>query len=138
MFDWLLQNKSLLIGIGVFSIITFIGSLILIPILIVNIKPDYFVKKKRDFKNLPKRYILFFSIGLVFKNILGVLFILAGIAMLVLPGQGVLTILIGISFIDFPGKRKLEIEIIQKEPVQKAINWIREKAGREPLIIPED
>ena len=69
---------------------------------------------------------------MVFKNILGVLFILAGIAMLVLPGQGVLTILIGISFIDFPGKRKLEIEIIQKEPVQKAVNWIREKAGKEP------
>ena len=70
------------------------------------------------------------------KNVAGLIFLLAGIAMLVLPGQGLLTILIGVSLLDFPGKRRLELYLVQKRPVLRAINWIREKAQRPPLIVP--
>jgi hypothetical protein len=138
MFDWILQNKDIIIAIGIISVITFVGSLIMIPVLVVNIREDYFIRKERDFKSMKKLEIFLYFAALVFKNILGILFILAGIAMLVLPGQGILTILLGVSLVNFPGKRKLELELVQREAVHKAINWIREKAGKKPLIIPED
>ena len=61
--------------------------------------------------------------------------LLAGIAMLVLPGQGVLTMLIGISLIDFPGKHTLEARMISQPLVLQTINKVREKFGRSPLVV---
>jgi hypothetical protein len=69
------------------------------------------------------------------KNIMGVLFVLAGIAMLILPGQGLLTILIGLMFLDFPGKYTLERKIVRQKKVHKSINWMRTKAKRPPVRV---
>ena len=73
---------------------------------------------------------------LVLKNLLGVILVLVGIAMLVLPGQGIITIIVGISLLNFPGKRKLELRIFRQRRVMRAVSWIRAKANRQPLIIP--
>ena len=62
--------------------------------------------------------------------------LVAGIAMLVLPGQGVLTIVIGIMLLDFPGKYRFERRLVAYGPVLKAINGIRRAARRQPLIVP--
>jgi hypothetical protein len=75
-------------------------------------------------------------IVLVVKNVLGLVFVLAGVAMLVLPGQGILTILIGLSLMNFPGKRTLERRFVQQPMVLQAINWMRRKAGQPPLTVP--
>ena len=61
---------------------------------------------------------------------------LAGIAMLALPGQGILTILVGITLLNFPGKRRLELRIVRQRRVLRAINWMRAKAKRPPLVLP--
>ncbi len=74
---------------------------------------------------------------LLVKNLLGLVLLLSGIAMLVLPGQGIITILIGISLLNFPGKRRLELKIVRQRPVFRAINWIRDRAGRPPLVLPD-
>ena len=58
--------------------------------------------------------------------------------MLVTPGQGVLTILVGLLFLDFPGKFALERRLVQMKPVLAAIVWVRTKAGRPPLELPEE
>jgi hypothetical protein len=84
-------------------------------------------------ENVPFFLYIFLQI---LKNILGALFVLAGVAMLVLPGQGILTILIGLSLTDFPGKRDLELKLIKKPSVYKAINWMRRKYKKPPLQIP--
>lgn len=42
------------------------------------------------------------------RNVLGAILLVAGIAMLVLPGQGVPTILISLGLMNFPGKYRLE------------------------------
>lgn len=68
------------------------------------------------------------------KIIIGVILLLCGIAMLVLPGQGLLTILVGLSLIPFPGKDKLELSILSKKSVRYSLNWIRRKANKEPFI----
>ena len=76
-------------------------------------------------------------VGLLVKNALGVVLVLMGLAMLVLPGQGVLTLLIGISLLDFPGKRGLERKIIRTPTVHRAMDAIRRRAGKPPLVLPE-
>ena len=69
------------------------------------------------------------------KNALGVVFVLAGVAMILLPGQGVLTILLGIMLTEFPGKYRFERWLVRRRAVLGAINWLRERAGRPPLIV---
>nr|ALS89104.1 putative transmembrane protein (PGPGW) [uncultured bacterium] len=75
-------------------------------------------------------------LGFVGKNLLGIVLILAGVAMLVLPGQGILSILIGLLLMDFPGKRALERRLVQQPSVWQAINWIRAKAHQPALQMP--
>jgi drug/metabolite transporter (DMT)-like permease len=70
------------------------------------------------------------------KNLLGIIFILAGVAMLILPGQGILTILLGIMLMNFPGKHTLERRIVQQPAVLRAINWMRTKANHPELKLP--
>jgi len=131
MADYLALAHNNLVWLGVFSVLSFIGSLIAIPIILVKIPADYFIEKPRH-----KHWSWLAVTGLIVKNILGIIFLLAGILMLFLPGQGLLTMLIGLSLLDFPKKRALEILIIRRPQVQKAINWLRHKSGRQPLLIP--
>jgi hypothetical protein len=65
---------------------------------------------------------------------LGLILILCGLAMLVLPGQGIITLLIGLSLVPFPGKDKLERNLLGRKSVQSTLNWIRIKANKEPFI----
>jgi hypothetical protein len=69
------------------------------------------------------------------KNLLGVVFILLGLAMLVLPGQGLLTLLIGVLLLNFPGKYRFERWLIQRPSIFRAVAWLRQRAGREQLEI---
>jgi putative transmembrane protein PGPGW len=73
----------------------------------------------------------------VCKNLVGLAFVLAGVAMLVLPGQGILTIVIGLSLMNFPGKHVLERYIVQQPSILRAINWMRHRAGQPPLKVPQ-
>jgi hypothetical protein len=70
--------------------------------------------------------------------VVGLVFLLAGFAMLFLPGQGILTMLIGISLMDFPGKRMLERKLVGRPAVLKTINMMRAKFDRPPLTVAED
>ena len=120
-----------------FSAVAFVGSLVFIPIVVARMRSDYFVRSDPTENSWFGRYPALRWTGLVVKNLLGVVFVLAGIAMLVLPGQGILTILIGMTLIDFPGKRALEVRIARQRHVLGAINWIRSKAKRPPLQVPK-
>ena len=133
LFAWMQENEILLWWLGAASILMFIGSLILIPYLVVRIPHDYFTRTHSLSDQLHQSHPLLRISGMLAKNLLGIIFIIAGIAMLVLPGQGILTILIGLMLMNFPGKYDLERRIIQKRPVLKAINWMRRKAHHRPL-----
>jgi hypothetical protein len=75
------------------------------------------------------------SVAVVLKNIIGFILLLAGIAMLVLPGQGVLTILIGVSLMDFPRKRDLEAWLIGERHVFSGVNRVRARFGKPPFVL---
>ena len=132
--DFITKNETLLWMLGIVSLITFLASLIIIPWLVVRIPVDYFAEKKRHRMPWANQHPVVRWTLLIIKNLFGVVFIILGIAMLVLPGQGLLTILIGIIFLNFPGKYRLERWLIQLKPVHRAVDWLHHRAGKEPLI----
>ncbi len=118
--------------LGIASVLMLVISAVLIPFLIVRLPVDFYVEdnhRRRLFQDWPVLRIIF----LVVKNTLGATLLIAGIMMLVLPGQGILTILAALALLNFPGKRTLEMRILHQPVVLKSINWLRLRAGREPL-----
>ena len=111
----------------------FVGTLVLIPILLIRLPADYFVS--RPILEWPSRHPLVHLLLVVGKNMLGALLIILGIAMLLLPGQGLLTVLLGIILMDFPGKRNLERRLIRYQPLLKTANWLRHRYDKPPFII---
>lgn len=121
--------------ITVLSAVTFIVSLLAIPWLIGSLSPDCFLRLSRKKQVLtpfsPWRILL---TGL--QNILGLLLLFAGIAMLFLPGQGLLTIIIGALLLSFPGKQKLIGALVSRPGMQRSMDWIRKKRKKPPFLWP--
>ena len=136
-FTWVRANSTLVWWMGGLSALTFVVTLIAIPFLVVRIPADYFAHENRERTLWADRHPVIRMILLIAKNAIGVTFVLAGIAMLVLPGQGLLTILIGLLLINFPGKYRLEKWLVTKTPVLKAANWLRKKSGHPPIQVLE-
>jgi len=135
--DWAHIHQTWVGGLSLLSVITFIATLLIIPMMVVKMPEDYFLYDKGHLKEFRRQHPIVRLFSVIFKNILGAVFIVAGVVMLILPGQGVLTILIGFTLVNFPRKRALERRIIQNQAVHKAVNWIRAKAGKPPVMVPE-
>lgn len=128
---------DVLISLTIASVIGFVGSLIAIPWILIRLPCDYFdMRVPRHW--MKDHHPILRLIGLIIKNCLGAVFLMAGFLMLFLPGQGVLTMLIGISFMDFPNKRKLEARIVGQPALLNAINRMRHKFNKSPLVVAED
>lgn len=117
-----------------FSVITIIASYGLIVIGMIKIPADYFsssyIKEIDSDKHFSVRWAAF-----IIKNVIGFLLIIAGIVMIFTPGPGVPTILLGLIMMDIPGKRPLEAKLIQRPMVLSAVNDLRAKYKRPPLIM---
>lgn len=129
------SNMNIVVGITSFSVVSFIGSLILIPYIIINMPSDYFVISRKEFINNRIKHPVLRLIVHFLKNFLGGIFLLVGIIMIFIPGQGLLTMLIGISLIDFPFKKELELKIISRKSIFKFVNKLRHKAGKASLVL---
>jgi hypothetical protein len=127
-------SHDVLVYLFIASIIGFVVSLIAIPFLLVRLPPHYF-DERHPRTWMAAHHPVLRVIGLVLKNFVGVVFLLAGVLMLFLPGQGVLTMLIGLSLTDFPGKRTLERKLIGQPAVLRTINKLRHRFNRPPLTI---
>ena len=137
MLEAIRAHETAILWIAGGSIVAFLATLIAVPWLILRIPPDYFAHRKRLRTPELRRHAVVRWVFLLGKNLLGYLLIVAGIAMLVLPGQGVLTILLGGILVDLPGKYRLERWIVARPPVLKSINRLRQRAGRDPLVLAE-
>jgi hypothetical protein len=67
-------------------------------------------------------------------NLLGVVLVLLGVAMLVLPGQGLLTLLVGLLLVDFPGKHQLAVRLLSRPKVLSVVNKLRAHKGAAPWV----
>lgn len=132
--DWI-PRKTLVVALGLSAGIS-IGSLVLAPSVIARLPADYFrdQRRARDASRAP-RPLLHFTMALL-KNLLGGALIVAGAAMIVLPGQGLLTMAIGVGLVDFPGKRRLVNAVVRRPVVLRSLNWVRAKAHKAPFLEP--
>jgi hypothetical protein len=133
--DWIEDHQAILWTLSAASLVTFLASLVLVPMLVVRIPADYFAHPVRPRSRWADRHPVIRLTLRVGKNVLGGLFVLAGIAMLVLPGQGLLTMLIGFLMLDGPGKYPFEKWLVARKIVRRPINWMRARSGHAPLEI---
>lgn len=117
-----------------FTVVTVIASYGLIVIGMIKIPADYFsstyVREINTDNHFSVRWAAF-----IVKNVVGFLLVIAGIIMIFTPGPGVPTILLGLIMMDVPGKRPLEAKLIQRPMVLSAVNELRAKYNKPPLIM---
>lgn len=114
------------------SILMFVGTLLLLRVVIVRVAPDHFVRQNQRDTWLGRRPHMRL-IARVLRNGVGLLLLASGAIMLLTPGQGLLLILIGASLLDLPGKRELVRRIVRRPAIKHAIDSIRARHGRPPI-----
>jgi hypothetical protein len=95
---------------------------VFLPRVVAGLPPDFFSQKNRK--------------SPLWLNILGWALVVAGAAMMVLPGPGAVVLLAGIVFAEFPGKRRFLRWALSLGTVLKGLNRIRAKRGQPPLKKP--
>ena len=135
--SWSSMNSDLLFLLGSLSIFILIISVFMMVLIISFLPEDYFKSENRNLISSVQnsRYPLLKLLVLITKNFFGILLLLSGILMLVLPGQGILTIITGLVFMDYPGKYKFERNLLKQKGVINSINWIRSRLSKPPLKI---
>jgi hypothetical protein len=116
------------------AILASLVGVLLLPWAVVQIPPDYFIRKPQPFLAQHHPVIRFFM--LLLKNVAGVVFILAGLVMLITPGPGIIGILVGILMLNFPYKRAVERRLVANRVVMMILNKMRLRYDHPPLVDP--
>lgn len=130
-----LTLNKILLGVGIF-LLSLLFSFAAIGIVMVKIPENYFSSHyQQDF--MPGSSWIVRWGAVIAKNIFGFLLVLLGIVLSLpgVPGQGILTILLGLIMLDIPGKRPLEARIIKRPAVLSAINNLRARYKKPPLVM---
>jgi hypothetical protein len=117
-----------------FFVVSVVLSLVIVGVVMVKIPADYFSPNYQH-HFLPNSPWLTRWGAVVAKNVAGLLLVIAGIVMLIGPGQGILTILIGLILMDIPGKRPIEARLIKRPVILAAVNNFRAKYNKPPLVM---
>jgi hypothetical protein len=135
--SWGLTWGQVLFGVAL-SVVTFVASIAVVTVVLVKLPANYFhTSHEREF--MTSRHPVLRMLGVFAKNLLGLVLVGFGVVMSLpgVPGQGVLTILLGVMLLDFPGKRELETRIVSRPNVSRAVNRLRARFGKPPLMLDE-
>lgn len=135
MLEWIRTNEVVFWWMAGFSLVSFVAALFIVPWALLQIPADYFAGRRRPRKSWVHRSPVAWILLLALKNMIGAVAVMAGILMLVLPGQGVLTILLGVGLMNFPGKFRLERWVVSRGPTLRFINRLRRRHGRPELVV---
>ncbi|RUO30911.1 hypothetical protein CWE12_06645 [Aliidiomarina sedimenti] len=127
-FDWIQPYLPWLTSI---SVILAVVSLVVLPVLIIYMPKDYFLGAHRRRRRGLSSY--WFTTA---RNLLALVLMVAGLLMLVLPGQGLLTLLAALIMSDVPGKYRMERWVVLQPGVLRTINWVRRKYKKAPILAP--
>ena len=134
--DWITDNQTLLIWIAGASVLLFVGTLAAVPWILRSIPSDYFTHPRRPPSRFAHHHPAWRWTLRVLRAALAVVFLAAGLAMLVLPGQGILTLLVGFLLLEFPGKYRLEKWLMGRPRILRSANALRRKLSRDPMLPP--
>jgi hypothetical protein len=133
------QHETLVWAVAAGSAGLLIFSLLALP-LVALLLPTDFITRKLDPSPEPRggpgwfrRHPILRWTLRVLKNLAGVVLAVAGLAMLVLPGQGLLTLALALLLLDLPGKQKLEARVLRSPRLLRLINNFRRRFGRPAL-----
>lgn len=124
---WFVGGSLLSMLVGIFAV----------PALILRIPAEYFTHSRRRTLAATRRHPALRFVLNGAKNLVGAVFIAAGLVLLFLPGQGLLTLLVGLIIMNYPGKFAFERWLVRRPHVLPALNWLRTKYGRVPLLPPD-
>ncbi|MDG1249212.1 MAG: PGPGW domain-containing protein [Gammaproteobacteria bacterium] len=110
--------------IAVSSLVMLAISLALLPYLVARLPVDYFCHQPKSQHPITSQQILL----RILRNLLGLILLVAGLLMLLLPGQGLLTLVLALLLLDYPQKKKIEQSLLQQNAIFNGLNWLRRKA----------
>lgn len=135
LYDFDLTWSKVLWGLGLY-LVTFLGSTVVVAWLVIRLPATYFCDAHpRDVWG--DRHPVLRWTGLLLKNLLGLLLVVLGgiMSLPVMPGPGILILVLGVMLLDFPGKRRLEQWLVRRATVLRAMNRLRQRYGKPPLVI---
>jgi len=119
-----------------------IAAVLLTPLvagwIIFKLPKNYFVQEERPRLQSLAKYPALRVVAIIAKNLLGFVLLVAGVMMLIGPGQGLLTIVVSLVLLDFPGKYRLQRWAVTRPHVWRSIQWLRRRAKRPELERPVD
>ena len=125
--SWSHDHVAWLASAGL-TLAVYVAAALAIPIVIARLPVDYFVRPHRS-RPMAVRVI---------RIVIGVAITAVGVALLFLPGPGVVTILLGLSVVGGPVARHCVRRLATRPRVLAAINEIRRRRGRPPLLAPDE
>lgn len=128
--------SSWLVLTGVVSVAVCVCLAAAVPFFVSRIPEDYFLRERGRRSRWLDRRPLLHAVLRAGRNGLGLLLLIAGVAMLFVPGQGILTIIAGLTLLEFPGKGRLERGLVRRPAVSRSMNWMRKRRGVPPLKMP--
>lgn len=133
-FEWTWEELYWFVGL---FLVSFVGSLAVVTVILVKLPATYFCEHHTSAFAWTDRHPALRTALVAGKNILGFVLVIVGIILSLpgVPGQGILTILIGVMLLDFPGRRKLERRIVSRPAVRRAVDRLRARFGKPPLVL---
>jgi hypothetical protein len=135
LWEWLSDERTLW-WLFAGSALVFVASPVLAGLVVARLPNDYFVRRQRRTPVWQPKIPGLRLLVVAGKNLLGALLVVAGMVMLVTPGQGLLSIAVGLMMLNFPGKYRLERWLITRKAVWRSANWLRRRFGKDELQVP--
>jgi hypothetical protein len=116
------------------AVACFVVSTGVVMLLIVKLPADHFCRRRR--RPGARSHPVWVWAAWIAKNLAGSLIVLVGIMLSLpgIPGPGLVLILLGTALVDFPGKHRLEMTILRRPGVARALNSFRAQYGKPPLV----
>lgn len=124
------------LAVGLF-IAGLVVSTVVTGLVLVLLPEDHFIRNPSPGSSWGPPWKLFLR---VLKNLAGLALVVLGVVLSIpgVPGQGLLTIFAGLLLLDLPGKRRLELALLGRGILRRAVDRLRARFGRRPLRLPGD
>jgi hypothetical protein len=126
-----LLAPATLLALTLFSVVCFIASVLCATWAVRRLPVDFLLCEPAR-----RRRTGWGAAVWVLRNLLGLVLLVLGVLMLVLPGQGVLTVIAALGLMDFRSKERFERWLMLRPRVFLVINRLRLRVGHPPMLAP--